>query len=98
MLKIKLKNLKEVNDYLRDNKDIFHTTIIKKITHGWKKKLKVVEVAEFLVKEHNTLITISIEEDDWSESLHLALYYYERTEEYEKCIKIKKLISDIFGE
>ena len=42
-----------------------------------------------------TLIDLSINEDDWGESLHLALYHYESVEKYEKCIKIQKMIDEI---
>ena len=98
MLKIRVDDYEDISIFLRDEKDTFFRAIVDAIKKGWKNKLNRVEVAEFAITNQQSIINIDIEEEDWSESLHLALYHYEDTEEYEKCIKVKNLIKDIYGD
>jgi hypothetical protein len=97
MLKVRVDNYEEISIFLRDEKEQFFTAIIDSIKKGWKEKLTVVPVAEFVVKDTDIIIDIAIDEDDWNESLHLALYHYEDSEEYEMCTKLQNLIDDIYG-
>ena len=97
MLKIRVDNYEDISIFLRDEKEQFFTAIIDSITMGWKNKLSVVPVAEFTITESESVIDIAIDEDDWSESLHMALYHYETEEEYEKCTELQNLIDEING-
>ena len=52
------------------------------------KKQKLCEVK-------NSNIFITVEKQEWKNSLDSALEYYISTEEYEECSKIKKLIDKL---
>lgn len=97
MLKVRVENYEGITIFLREKKKIFFGAIINGIKNAWKNKLNRVEVAEFSIEETNTIVNIDIEEDDWKESLYLALYHYEDIEEYEKCVEVKTLITNIYG-
>jgi hypothetical protein len=94
MIKLKVKSYKEISNFIRDEKDLFFSTIIECIEEAWKINLNSILVAEFDIV--GDIMTIEIEKKDWSESLHVALYYYEDIEKYEKCTKIRNLIDDIY--
>ena len=95
MIKLKVKSYKEVSDFIRDEKDLFFSTIINCIEEAWTLNLNSILVAEFDIL--GDVMTIQIEDSDWCESLHVALYYYEDIEKYEKCSKIRNLINDLYG-
>ena len=95
MIKLKVKSYKEISNFIRDEKDLFFSTIIECIEEAWKINLNSILVAEFDIV--GDIMTIEIEKKDWSESLHVALYYYEDIEKYEKCTRIRNLIDDIYG-
>ena len=97
MLKIKVNDYEEISTFISEENEQFFSAIYQTIRNGWEDRLTVVTVVEFIIKETETIIDISIDEDDWNESLHMALYYYEREEEYEMCTKLQKLIYDIYG-
>lgn len=98
MLKIRVDDYEDVSIFLRDEKDTFFRAIIRAIKKGWKNNLEKASVAEFAITNVESIINIDIEREDWEESLHLALYHYEDVEAYEKCIEVKTLITEIFGE
>lgn len=97
MLKVKVENYEGITTFLREEKNKFFTAIINGVKKAWKNKLGRVEVAEFSVNDSEAIVNIDIDEEDWEESLYLALYYYEENEEYEKCLEIKTLITNIYG-
>jgi len=97
MLKVKVDNYDDIGIFLKEEKKIFFGTIITGVKYAWKNKLDRVEVAEFSIEDTETIVNIDIEEEDWEESLYLALYYYEDIEEYEKCVEVKDLITNIYG-
>ena len=94
MLKITVNNYEDIDYFLKYEKEKFFSEIIKSIKKAWKEKIEEVIVIQFMVGEE-TLIDLSINQDDWGESLHLALYHYESVEEYEKCTQIQSMIDEI---
>jgi hypothetical protein len=96
MIKLKLKTYKEISNFLKDEKHYFFHLIVNSIKEGWKDKLEVVEVIEFYVNEN--CIKVDVDEKDWNNTLHLALYYYEGIEDYENCVVVSDLIIDIYGQ
>jgi hypothetical protein len=94
MLKIKVESYEEVEDFLKYEKEKFFNEILSSVKKAWKEKIDEIIVIQFMVGDE-TLIDLSINEDDWGESLHLALYHYESVEKYEKCIKIQNMIDEI---
>ena len=96
MIKIRVDDYEDIAIFLRDEKDTFFRAIVEAIELGWKNKIDTVDVAEFAITNTESVINIAIEEDDWHESLHLALYHYEEMEEFEKCTRLQTLIKEIY--
>jgi|TARA_R110001583_G_scaffold77872_1_gene211660 hypothetical protein len=69
-------------------KPIMMRSLVSNIANGIKNNLKSVNVAE--IKHHDVII--SVPKDEWKSGLENAIEYYIKTEEYEVCSKIKKLI------
>tara|TARA_R110000737_G_scaffold160496_1_gene188350 strand:+ start:82 stop:354 length:273 start_codon:yes stop_codon:yes gene_type:complete len=69
-------------------KPIMMKSLVSNIANGIKNNLKSVNVAE--IKHHDVII--SVPKDEWKSGLENAMNYYIKTEEYEVCSKIKKLI------
>ena len=63
-------------------------SLVTNIEEGIKDKLESVNVAE--IKNHD--IILSVPKSEWKSGLENAMDYYIKTEEYEECSKIKKLI------
>ena len=63
-------------------------SIVENITEGMEGNLESVNIAE--IKNQNVII--SVPKDEWKSGLENAMNYYIKTEEYEVCSKIKKLI------
>ena len=96
MIKLKLPTYRDVSNFLKTEKPYFFSLIVNSIKEGWKNKLDVVPVIEFHVKD--SYIKVDVDEKDWNNTLHLALYFYEGIEDYENCILVSDLIIDIYGE
>ena len=97
MLNIEVENLNEMNEFMRNEKDLFFKTLITAVKNGWKDNSEMVTVASFHVKDTDSTVNISIEDHGWNEILHLALYHFEVSEKYELCIEIKELITSMYG-
>jgi len=69
-------------------KPIMMRSLVSNIASGIKNNLESVNVAE--IKHHDVII--SVPKDEWKSGLENAIEYYIKTEEYEICSKIKKLI------
>jgi hypothetical protein len=100
MLRVVVDTYEDITQYIKDEKETFTNAIISAIKRGWKEKLHIVEVVEFIINDENDVgsLVISIDEDDWNESLHLALNHFESVEDYEQCLRLKKLIEDIYND
>ena len=86
MLRVVVDTYEDIAQYIKDEKETFTNAIISAIKRGWKEKLPIVEVVEFIINDENDendvgSLVISIDEDDWSESLHLALNHFESVED-----------------
>tara|TARA_B100001173_G_C15584905_1_gene378033 strand:- start:226 stop:498 length:273 start_codon:yes stop_codon:yes gene_type:complete len=69
-------------------KPIMMKSLVLSIANGIKNNLESVSVAE--IKHHD--VVISVPKNEWKSGLENAIEYYIKTEEYEVCSKIKKLI------
>ena len=69
-------------------KPIMMRSLVTNIANGIKNNLESVSVAE--IKHHD--VVISVPKNEWKSGLENAIEYYIKTEEYEVCSKIKKLI------
>jgi hypothetical protein len=64
-------------------------SLVTNIAEGIKDKLESVNVAE--IKNHD--IILSVPKSEWKSGLENAMDYYIKTEEYEECSKIKKILN-----
>ena len=72
-------------------KPIMMRSLVTNIASGIKEELESVNIAE--IKNHDVII--SVPKDEWKSGLKNAMEYYIKTEEYEICSKIKKLIKKL---
>jgi len=69
-------------------KPLMMKTLVTNIAEGIEDNLESVSIAE--IKHHDIIINVS--KSEWKGGLERAMEYYIKTEEYEECSKIKKLI------
>ena len=69
-------------------KPLMFKSLVTNIAEGIEDNLESVNVAE--IKHHDIIINVS--KSEWKSGLKKAMEYYIKTEEYEECSKIKKLI------
>ena len=81
----------EYNEELKSSKHKVYKSLIDGVTEAIKNKKETIKLCE--VK--NSGIFITVEKEEWKNSLDSALEYYISTEEYEECSKIKKLIDKL---
>jgi hypothetical protein len=72
-------------------KPVMMRSLVTNIASGIKEELESVNIAE--IKNHDVII--SVPKDEWKSGLKNAMEYYIKTEEYEICSKIQKLIEKI---
>tara|TARA_B100001094_G_scaffold190024_1_gene184078 strand:+ start:863 stop:1135 length:273 start_codon:yes stop_codon:yes gene_type:complete len=72
-------------------KPVMMRSLVTNIASGIKEELESVNIAE--IKNHDVII--SVPKDEWKSGLKNAMEYYIKTEEYEVCSKIQKLIEKI---
>ena len=63
-------------------------SLVENITEGVELELESVSIAE--IKNHDVIINVP--KTEWKAGLENAMNYYIKTEEYEECSKIKKLL------
>ena len=69
-------------------KPLMMKTLVTNIADGIKDDLESVNIAEI----KHTDIILNVSKSEWKSGLEKAMEYYIKTEEYEECTKIKKLI------
>ncbi len=84
--KIPIISLEDVETTAK--KPLMMKTLVTNIADGIKDDLESVNIAEI----KHTDIILSVSKDEWKGGLEKAMEYYIKTEEYEECTKIKKLI------
>ena len=72
-------------------KRIVMESLVKNLAEGVDLNLDEIDIAE--IKNHDVLI--SIPKKEWKSGLEQAINFYVEKEEYEKCSKIKTLISKL---
>ena len=81
----------EYNEELKSSKHQVYKSLVDGVIEAIKKDKKEIKLCE--VK--NSGIYITVEKQEWKNSLDSALQYYINTEEYEECSKIKNLIDKL---
>jgi hypothetical protein len=72
-------------------KTIMMKSLVTNIADGIDDNLESVNIAE--IKNYDVII--SVPKTEWKPGLEKAMEYYIKTEEYEECSKIKKLIKKL---
>ena len=72
----------------KSKKPLIMKTLVTNITEGVEGDLESVNIAEIKYTD----IIINVPKTEWKSGLEKAMEYYIKTEEYEECSKIKKLI------
>ena len=72
-------------------KTIMMKSLVVNIADGIEDDLESVNIAE--IKNYDVII--SVPKEEWKAGLKNAMNYYIKTEEYEECSKIKKLINKL---
>jgi len=75
----------------KSKKPLIMKTLVANITEGVEDDLESVNIAEI----KHTDIIINVPKTEWKSGLKRAMEYYIKTEEYEECSKIKKLIKKL---
>ena len=81
----------EYNEELKSSKHKVYKSLVDGVTEAIKTDKEEIKLCE--VK--NSGIFITVEKQEWKNSLDSALQYYINTEEYEECSKIKNLIDKL---
>ena len=87
--KIPIISLKDFET--KSKKRIVLKSLVDNISMGVKSNLESVNIAE--IKNYDVII--SVPKEEWKAGLKNAMNYYIKTEEYEECSKIKKLINKL---
>jgi len=85
--KIPIISLKDFE--AKAKKPVMMKSLVLNIADGINEKLESVNVAE--IKNYDVII--SVPKSEWKAGLENAMDYYIKTEEYEECSKIKKIIN-----
>ena len=81
-----------LNDFeAKAKKPVMMKSLVSNIADGIEDNLESVNIAE--IKNYDVII--SVPKTEWKSGLLNAIEYYIKTEEYEECSKIKKLIKKI---
>ena len=81
-----------LNDFeAKAKKPIMMKSLVSNIADGIEDNLESVNIAE--IKNYDVII--SVPKTEWKSGLKNAMNYYIKTEEYEVCSRIKKLIEKI---
>ena len=75
----------------KSKKPTMMKSLVENITEGVEDNLDSVNIAEI----KHTDIIINVPKSEWRGGLEKAMEYYIKTEEYEECSKIKKLIKKL---
>ena len=81
----------EYNEELKSSKHQVYKSLIDGVSEAIKNNKTEVKLCE--VKNSNIFITV--EKQEWKNSLDSALQFYIASEEYEECSKIKNLIDKL---
>lgn len=98
MLNIDVEDLDEMNEFIKNEKDLFFENLIISVKTAWECGDKTIIAVRFYIKGIDTTVNISIDSDNWNETLYLALYHFEKSENYEYCSEIQQLIDSIHNE
>jgi hypothetical protein len=97
--KLKLKDTDALIEYTESHPEVIHIQTYEMLNHLWKKSKKISMVDLFIITltddEEMDEVILTVNEDEWEPALEMGLVYFEEVEDYEMCIKVKKLLETI---
>ena len=97
--KLILKDIDTLIEYTETHLDILHTQTYEMLDFVWKrdKKISLVDLFKVTLTHDEEIeeVILTVHEDEWEPALEMGLVYFEEVEDYEMCIKIKKLLETI---
>jgi hypothetical protein len=85
----------ELQEFIDVEKEWMYNRIVEAIEDSYYRSTDTAEVFEAKIAESHSIIYMRSDREEWTNSLSLALDWYESEEMYEKCSKVLKLINDI---
>jgi hypothetical protein len=97
--KLTLKDTDDLIEYTESHPEVIHIQTYEMLNHLWKKNKKISMVDLFIVTltedEEMDEVILTVNEDEWEPALEMGLVYFEEVEDYEMCIKVKKLLETL---
>ncbi len=97
--KLTLKDTDALIEYTESHPEVIHIQTYEMLNHLWKKSKKISMVDLFIVTltddEEMDEVILTVNEDEWEPALEMGLVYFEEVEDYEMCIKVKKLLETL---
>ena len=97
--KLTLRDTDELVEYTETHPEVIHIQTYEILNHSWKKNKKISMVDLFIVTltedEEMDEVILTVNEDEWEPALEMGLVYFEEIEDYEMCIKVKKLLETL---
>lgn len=97
--KLTLKDTDDLIEYTESHPEVIHIQTYEMLNHLWKKNKKISMVDLFIVTltedEEMDEVILTVNEDEWEPALEMGLVYFEGIEDYEMCIKVKKLLETL---
>jgi hypothetical protein len=97
--KLTLRDTDELVEYTESHPEVIHIQTYEMLNHLWKKSKKISMVDLFIVTltddEEMDEVILTVNEDEWEPALEMGLVYFEEIEDYEMCIKVKKLLETL---
>ena len=97
--KLTLKDTDALIEYTESPPEVIHIQTYEMLNHLWKKNKKISMVDLFIVTltedEEMDEVILTVNEDEWEPALEMGLVYFEEVEDYEMCIKVKKLLETL---
>jgi hypothetical protein len=97
--KLTLRDTDALVEYTESHPEVIHIQTYEMLNHLWKKNKKISMVDLFIVTltedEEMDEVILTVNEDEWEPALEMGLVYFEEIEDYEMCIKVKKLLETL---
>lgn len=97
-MKVPLKyfNTKEeFQEFIDKEKEWMYNRIFEAIQYAHKNSFEEAHILEAKIEENMSVIMMNSERGDWVNSLTLAIKWYEKIENYERCGEIVKMLKEI---
>lgn len=85
----------QFQDFIDKEKAWMYNRIVEAIKHAEAHSFEEAHILEAKIEDSMSVIMMNTERADWNDSLTLALRWYEKQEDYERCAEIVGIIKKI---